>query len=493
VARPPRAATRHSHPKPWFDHPRGRNFVDFDEDIQLVDLRTACREGFDNVELLKRYTTNGMGPSQGKHSNLNAARWLADYHGTTLGAVGATTARPFYHPVPLGVLAGRRVRAVAESALNPLHEAARAEWLETGAWRRPRFYRQGSAQASRLAEYQAVRQRIGMIDVSTLGKFEIFGPDAGRLLALAYTSAVDRTAVGRTRYVLMCDHRGTIVDDGVAARIADDHFYLTAGTTHAAASFRQLTQVAALFDLDVELVDVTRHRAAINLAGPQVRAVLREVTPQALDDTAFPFLGVRDTTLCGIPVRMMRVGFVGEAGYEVHAAYTDGPRLWREFTRLGGSHGILPFGVETQRLLRLEKGHLIVGQDTDGIMHPYETPLAGMVNPSKPHFLGKAALEVLREAPARRIVGFEVEDTPDEDIEECHLVIAGGGIAGRVTSVGYSPVLARTVGLAVIERTADAPPPSLTIRLTSGRQIAARTVATSFYDPDNLRQQEGVA
>ena len=477
-----------SHPRPWFAHAKAKNFVDFDEDIQLHDLEIACREGFDNVELLKRYTTNGMGPSQGKHSNLNAARWLADYQGKTLAEIGSTTARPFYHPVAMGTLAGRRVRPQAESALNALHDQAQAQWMEVGQWRRPRFYRRGSPDISRRAEYQAVRERIGMIDVSTLGKFEIFGPDAARLLNLCYTSAVDKTALGMTRYVLMCDHRGTIVDDGVAARLAEHHFYVTAGSSHAPATYRQLTQIAALFKLEVEVIDMTRQLAAINIAGPRVRALLREVTTQDLSDASFPFLGVRDGTLCGLPVRLMRVGFVGEVGYEVHLSYTDAPRLWRELLRLGAADEILTFGLETQRLLRLEKGHLIVGQDTDGVMHPFETPLAGLVNFKKPQFLGKAALETLRENPQRRLVGFETNDPAAATIEECHLIIEHRAILGRVTSVGYSPVLGKTVGLAVFERQTDTA--RFQIRTSAAVLVDARTLATPFYDPTNARQKE---
>ncbi len=487
---PPVESLARSHPHPWFTHAKRKNFVDFDEDIQLDDLSVACREGFDNIELLKRYTTNGMGPSQGKHSNLNAARWLAEYHGQTLAEIGSTTARPFYHPVPMGTLAGRRIRPHVESALNPQHDAAQAEWMEAGVWRRPKYYREGSASTSRLNEYQAVRERIGMIDVSTLGKFEIFGPDAAQLLNLTYTSAVDKTALGMTRYVLMCDHRGTIVDDGVAARLGETHFYVTAGSSHAPASYRQLLQIAAAYKLDVEVVDRTRNVAAINIAGPRARALLRDATSQDLSDAAFPFLGIREATLCGLPVRMMRVGFVGEVGYEVHLDYRDAPALWQSFLELGANDEIRPFGVETQRLLRLEKGHLIVAQDTDGVMHPFETPLGGLVNLKKSQFLGRAALEYLREHPARRLVGFATADSRALGLEECHLVIDGGAILGRVTSVGYSTVLNQTIGLAVIDRLSETAPTELTIRLSDGTLLPVNVVSTPFYDPGNTRQKE---
>jgi sarcosine oxidase subunit alpha len=491
ATRPARTTVARSAARPWFGHRRRKNFVDFDEDIQLDDLDVAIREGFDHLELLKRFTTNGMGPSQGKHSNLNAARFLAARRGQDLGDVGTTTARPFYHPVELGVLGGRRVRALARSALDGQHQDAGAVWMEAGSWRRPRFYRRGNEPESRAAEYQAVRERVGVIDVSTLGKFEIVGPDAGRLLDLCYTSAVARTQVGATRYVVMCDHRGTIADDGVAARLAHDRFYVTAGSGHALATYRQLTQVAALFGLDCEIIDLTRHLAALNVAGPLARRLLQELTTQDLGDAAFPFLGVRDARVCDLPVRMLRVGFVGECGFEIHLPYSLGPVLWRGLLEAGAGEGLLPFGVETQRLLRLEKGHLIVGHDTDGVTNPFETPLTPLVNLNKPQFLGKAALAYLRERATRALVGFALAPADaTAPLEECHLVVDGSEIVGRVTSVGASDSCARTVGLAMVCREYAAIDTPLALRLGDGSTVVARVVPTPFYDPENARQRE---
>jgi len=490
--RPDRAQVAHSHPRPFFAHPRGKNFVDFDEDIQLHDLEVACREGFDNVELLKRYTTNGMGPSQGKHSNLNAARWLADRQGLGMDAVGATTARPFYHPVPMGVLAGRRIRPQAHGALEVRHREAGVVWMEAGAWLRPRRYADGGTDG--LAEYRAVREAVGMIDVSTLGKLEIFGRDAVRLLELGFTGRLANLKPGRSRYVLMCDQRGTLVDDGLAARLGEHHFYLTGGSGHVQATFRQLTQIAALYDLQVEVVDRTRQMSALNVAGPRARAMLQPHTPQPLDDQAFPFTEVRETTLFGLPARMMRVGFVGETGFEVHVRYNDGPVLWQALQAAGPSLGLRPFGVDTQRLLRLEKGHLIVGHDTDGVMHPFETPLAALVALDKPQFLGKAALDLLQHQVTRRLIGFETTAAGAEALEECHLILRHGEISGRITSVARSPVLGKTVGLAVLELpSGESLPGHIEIRNAHGQLVSAALREGAFYDPGNTRQQEGAA
>ena len=488
LVRPPVAACQ-SHPWPVVEHAARKNFVDFDEDIQIDDLRIAVREGFDSIELMKRYTTNGMGPSQGKHSNPNAARVLAAALGSEVAGVGATTLRPFYHPVPMGVLGGRRLRPVATGALDALHEAAGAVWTEVGAWQRPKVYQRREPGAPIVAEYRAVRERVGLIDVSTLGKFEIRGPDAGRLLDLCYTSAVSKTKVGMTRYVLMLDHRGTIVDDGVAARPSEDGWYVTAGTSHAVGSYRTLLQVAAAQALDVEVIDLTRHYAAMNVAGPRAFELLEPLADAALALREMPFMAVRSGRLAGVDVRLMRVGFVGEYGVEIHLPYAAAPVLWSRLMADGAAFQIQAFGVDTQRLLRLEKGHLIVGQDTDGVMDPFETPLAAVVNFNKGPFVGRAACELLRTRVARCIVGFE---TPHRDpaapIEECHLVIDRDRIAGRVTSVGYSPALDKTIGLAVLEGHAEVPS-RITIRVAGRRLVEARVVTTPFYDRDNARQQ----
>jgi sarcosine oxidase subunit alpha len=364
--------------------------------------------------------------------------------------------------------------------------------MEAGAWRRPRHYGEGDPEACRLEEYRAVRERVGMIDVSTLGKIEVLGPDALVLLNLAYTGSLDSLAVGKTRYVLLCDQRGLLIDDGIAARLGDEHYYVTAGSGHVQSTFRLLTQIAALERLDVEVIDRTRVLSALNVAGPASRQLLQAHTPQRLDDSAFPFLGIRETTLFGLPVRLIRVGFVGETGFEVHARYGDGLLLWERLSAAGANLGLRPFGIETQRLLRLEKGHLIVGHDTDGVMHPFETPLGGMVAFSKPHFMGRAALEVLREAASRRVVAFTSRDPRAQTLEECHLAIHHGEIAGRITSVGMSPTLGCTIGLAVLERM-PATGEGLHFRNGEGVLIEASQVHEPFYDPGNLRQREVLA
>jgi sarcosine oxidase subunit alpha len=245
ASRPGRGSEAHSHAYPIFDHPKGRNFVDLDEDLQLKDLKRAAAEGFDNIELLKRYSTVGMGPSQGKHSNMNAVRVLARLNGRSIDDTGTTTARPFYHPVPVKALAGRRLRPERRTPMHAWHAAHGAEFMAAGHWLRPKFYGPAPQDAAVAAEVRAVREGVGLIDVSTLGKIEAFGRDAGELLDRAYTLRLSNIKQDRTRYALMVDEAGVIVDDGIAARLGEEHFYLTTTTTAAEGVYRTLQRLAA--------------------------------------------------------------------------------------------------------------------------------------------------------------------------------------------------------------------------------------------------------
>ncbi|MBR9885389.1 MAG: FAD-dependent oxidoreductase, partial [Oceanospirillales bacterium] len=213
----------HSHDWPIIGHPKGKNFVDYDEDLQLKDLINAAKEGFDNIELMKRFSTNGMGPSQGKHANMNGIRVLAEITRKTIDETGSTTARPMFHPVPVSALAGRRFRPERLTPMQAWHTANGAKMMEAGRWLRPEFY---GAPAQReqaiLQEVQAVRSGLGIIDVSTLGKIEVMGPDAGRLLDVVYTMKMSTIKQGMTRYALMVDDSGVIVDDGIVGRVTDD-------------------------------------------------------------------------------------------------------------------------------------------------------------------------------------------------------------------------------------------------------------------------------
>jgi sarcosine oxidase subunit alpha len=490
-----RAARCPSHAFPIIDHPSAKNFVDFDEDLQVKDLENAAQEGFDSSELLKRYSTVGMGPSQGKHSNMNALRVLARFRGVGVERLGLTTSRPMYHPVPLKLLAGRSFNAERRTPVDAEHERLGAVWMPAGNWRRPEYYAvSGETRTQSIeAEVAAVRGSAGLIDVGTLGKIEIYGPQAGLFLDRVYTGRFSDLKVGMTRYGLMLDESGVIIDDGVIARISADMFYFTTTTGGSATVFRELQRWNALWGLDCALVNVTGHRAAFNFAGPLSRALLQPLTDVALAETDFPFLGVRLGRVAGVPARLLRVGFVGELGYEIHVSAGDAPQVWRSLHAAGSTRGARPFGVEAQRVLRLEKGHFIVGQDTDGLTDPFEANASWAVHTQKPFFVGQRSLRILKSrGPRQMLVGFELPD-PARMPKECHLVIEHGAIAGRITSVAHSRTLNRAIGLAMLSPALARSGGEIDIRGDDGEILKARIVATPFYDPKNARQRPVVA
>jgi sarcosine oxidase subunit alpha len=484
---------RNAHSASWpiVAHPDGKNFIDFDEDLQLRDLENAAREGFDNIELLKRFSTVGMGPSQGKHANMNAIRVLSRILGQGIDETGSTTARPFYHPQRLDDLAGRRFRVHRSSALHEAHVQSGAVFMEAGAWLRPEFYGDASRRETLVREeVMAVRHKLGLIDVSTLGKIEVLGPDAVRLLHAAYTMRMDTLKLGMTRYALMVDESGVIVDDGLVGRLGENRYYVTTTTSHADATYRTLSRCVVEWRLNVRLVNRTGQMAAMNLAGPCSRELLAGLTDIDLDEQAFPYLGIREGMIGDIPARLMRVGFVGELGYEIHVPYGQGLALWQLLMREGSGYGIRPFGVEAQRRLRLEKGHVIVGQDTDGLTTPYEAAMPWAVHLQKAFFIGQKSLQILKPETRRILVGFQLAaGHRSPEVLESHLVIHEGEIGGRVTSVAFSPTLGRLIGMAMVDMALAAVGQSLSIRTTSGEFVEAEQVAMPFYDPDGLRQK----
>ncbi len=483
-----------SHPWPIAAHPAGKNFVDFDEDLQLKDIANAVQEGFDNIELLKRFSTVGMGPSQGKHSNMNALRILARLTGKDPQQVGTTTARPFFHPVPMSLLAGRGFTPQRRTPLHSRHEALGAQWMPAGVWQRPEYYRvAGRARIDCIrGEVAAVRNGVGIIDVGTLGKLEVIGPQAAEFLERVYISRYANLKIGMTRYAVMCDESGVAIDDGVVGRLAEDHFYFTTTTSGAAAIYRELSRLNTIWRLDCGIVNQTGAFAAVNLAGPKSRDVLAGLTDADLSASAFPYLALREARVAGIPARLMRVGFVGEWGYEIHVPANLGAALWDALMHAGKAHGIRPFGVEAQRLLRLEKGHVIIGQDTDGLTTPFDIGLDWALKMDKPFFVGQRSLRAIAKRPrTQQLVCFELDPNfAGIAPQECHLVIHHGEVAGRVTSIGFSEALGRHVGLAFVTPELAAVGSSLAIRLSDGSQVMATVARAPFYDPDNLKQKE---
>ena len=340
------------------------------------------------------------------------------------------------------------------------------------------------------AEALHVRNKVGIIDVSTLGGLDVRGPDAAELLNRMYTFAFLKQPIGRSRYALMTNEQGVVIDDGVCARFAENHFYVTATTSGVDRIYQQMLKWNAQWRLDVDIANVTAAISAVNVAGPDSRKVLEQVcTDLDLSAEAFPYLGVRSGTVAGIKARLLRVGFVGELGYEIHVPARHALQLWDALTEAGKAFDMRPFGVETQRLLRLEKGHVIISQDTDGMTHPAEIDMGWAVSRTKPFFVGRRSVDILEAQPMKRkLVGFSLPKNSPQPLEG-HLVLKGPDISGNVTSCEYSQTLGKIIGMAYAAFDQSQPGQKIPIRVEDGVIVQATVVQLPFFDPETKRQE----
>lgn len=457
----------------------GKQFACLCMDVTDKELKAAVDEGFDSMELLKRYTTITMGPCQGKACLLPSQRLCASATGQTLAEARPTTARPPWTPVTLGVLAAGQRTPRKETPMHDVHVDAGATFMWAGDWRRPHHY------ADPHDEARAVHERVGLIDVSTLGKFRVKGPDAVALLERLYPSRFADLRIGRIRYVLMLNDEGVILDDGIVCRTAEDEFFLTATTGNTAAVERWIDWWLADWDLDVRVLNVTSAFAAVNLAGPRARKVMERVSSLDVSPDGLPYLASVSGEVAGAPSLVIRIGFVGELGYEIHFPSAYGDDVWRRLLEAGRDLGIRPFGLEAQRILRLEKQHVLIGQDTDAESDPYEIGMSWMVRLDKEDFLGRASLvESSTREPTERLVGFVMDGgiLPPEG----SAIIEDGRWVGRVTSSRRSAATGEGIGLGWVpaSRAAEGEPISIRVQ---GATFGATVRLAPFYDPEGAR------
>jgi sarcosine oxidase subunit alpha len=480
-----------------------KQFVDFQNDVSAADILLAAREGFESVEHVKRYTAMGFGTDQGKLGNINGMAILADALGKTIPETGTTTFRPNYTPVTFGTFAGRELGDL----LDPIRKTCIHEWhVENGAafedvgnWKRPWYYpKKGEDLHAAVArECLAVRHSVGILDASTLGKIDIQGPDAAQLLNWVYTNPWSKLEVGKCRYGLMLDENGMVFDDGVTVRLSDQHYMMTTTTGGAA---RVLTWLERWLqtewpNLKVRLASVTDHWATFAVVGPKSRKVLQKVCGDIdFANAAFPFMSYREGTVAGVAARVMRISFSGELAYEVNVPANMGRAVWEALMGAGAEFDITPYGTETMHVLRAEKGYIIVGQDTDGSITPYDLGMGGLVAKSK-DFLGKRSLirsDTAREG-RKQFVGL-LSDDASFVIPEGSQIVAGpfsgdtAPMLGHVTSSYYSPILKRSIALAVIKGGLGKMGENVTIPLANGKQVAAKVASPVFYDKEGVRQ-----
>ena len=465
-----------------------RCFVCLCEDVTSRDLRKAVAEGFNHIETIKRYTTVSMGPCQGRMCQMSAIGVCAAETNRTMGETGVTTSRPPNPPVSLGALAGHNRAPVRRGPLHHEHEALSAVWMNMGEWKRPLYYHADPAlsrQECLEQEYHAVRERAGVVDVGPLGKIEVKGRDAGKLLDKVYTHRFGNLKVGRVRYAVICDETGIILDDGTISRLAEDHYFLTTTTGNLEFVIQWLEWWLIGSGWDAHVTNITGGRSSINVAGPRAREVLSSLTDLDLSTDAFRYMACRQAAVAGAPAVLLRIGFVGEMGWEIHVPAEYGVHVWKAVLEAGEPLGIRPFGVEAQRMLRLEKKHVIVGVDTDALSNPYESDMPWVAKLDKPDFIGKASLEGLQSAPANeRLIGFVMLD--DRLPDDGSAIVVAGKPAGRVTSARYSPANGRAVGLGWVAASLAEDGREIDVR-AQGQLSKARVQQTAFYDPEGVR------
>ena len=461
-----------------------KEFICVCEDVSSKDIDVAVGEGFNDIQTLKRYTTATMGPCQGKMCHRAFVEAAAGRTGQSIAATGGTTARPPAQGVPLGALAGPGHMPRKRTALDGLHRAAGAEMVELGPWLRAHNY--GSPQEEALA----VRERVGIIDVSTLGKLDVRGPDAGALLDRVYTQRFSNLREGRIRYGLLVGENGAIMDDGTVTRLAEDHFFVTTTTGNVDAIEDWFNWWLAGTGMEVFVTNVTSSFAAINVAGPCARATLVKLTDVDLSTDALGYMRSARGMVAGVPCMFLRIGFVGETGWELHFPSEYAEHMWRALMEAGAEFDIAPFGLEAQRILRLEKGHIIVSQDTDAVTDPLDAGMRWAVRFDKPDFIGRGGLVANRARPPeekQKLVGFVMHDrfVP----EDGQPVVADGEPIGRVTSSRLSPTLKKGFGLAWVPEKHAYEGAEIFIR--SGQTDSPAVVTMKpVYDPDGLRLRE---
>ena len=477
-------------------------FVDLQNDVTARDIRLAVREGFRSIEHIKRYTTNGMATDQGKTSNLNGLQIAAGALGATAPGVGLTTFRPPYTPTTFGALAGIAKDAlfqpVRKTVIDGWAEAQGAVFENVAQWRRARYFpRAGEDMDAAVArECRAVREGVGLFDASTLGKIEVVGPDAAEFLNRMYTNPWKSLPPGRCRYGLLLGEDGFIRDDGVAARLAADRFHVTTTTGGAARVLAMMEDYLQTEwpDLDVWLTSTSEQYAVIAVQGPRARDLIAPLVDGVdLSPAALPHMGYAAGAICGAPMRLFRVSFTGELGFEINVPAGHGLKVWEALWAEGRKHDVTAYGTETMHVLRAEKGFIIVGQDTDGTVTPDDAGLGWAVGKAKPDFVGKRSLARPDMAlPDRKqLVGLLTED-PQLVLEEGAQIVADPKASlpmpmlGHVTSSYHSATLGRSIALAVVAggrarlgETLFVPMPGVTHRVTVSDMV--------FYDPEGAR------
>ncbi len=482
---------------------RSKAWLDFQNDVKVSDVQLAAHEGFESVEHAKRYTTLGMATDQGKLSNINGLATLANSLNSTIPQVGTTTFRPPYTPISMGAIAG----AARDEIFQPLRMTPISDWSNAngadnepvGQWRRPFAYvRAGETVHDAVnREVTNTREKLGLLDASTLGKLVVKGPDAGRFLDMLYTNMMSTLAVGKCRYGLMCTENGFLMDDGVVARIDDDTWlcHTTTGGAERIHGWMEDWIQCEWWDWKVYVANVTEQFAQVAVVGPNARKLLEKIGGMDVSKETLPFMQWTDGNLGGFKVRVYRISFSGELSFEIAVPASYGRAFWDMMMDAGQEFGAMPYGTECLHILRAEKGFIMIGDETDGTVIPQDLNLGWAISKKKADYLGKRAQERSHMADPNRwkLVGLETLD--GSVIEDGAYAVADGVNAngqrntqGRVTSTYYSPTLKRGIAMGLVLHGPDRMGDEVELTKTGGGTVRARIVDQVFYDKAGEKQ-----
>jgi len=479
----------------------GKRFIDLQHDVTVDDVALAHREGYRSVEHLKRYTTLGMGTDQGKTANILGLHALGQVAGVGPGEAGTTTFRPPYVPITIGAIAGtergQQFRPWRRSPAEPWHRQAGAEMINAGAWHRPRAYPAPGEPVSAAVKREAahVREAAGIVDVSTLGKIALMGPDAPEVVNRLYANGMKTLPPGKARYGLMLRDDGFVLDDGTVARLDDERYLITTTTAHAAGVLSHIEYLleTAWIDLRAAVASVSDHWATFAIAGPNSQTVLAALFPHTdTSNEAMPFLGVREADCLGVGCMIMRNSYSGERAYEVYVPADYGASLWAQALSVGEPYGLKPYGTEAMGVLRIEKGH-VAGPELDGRVTAEDIGLSRMTARRKP-CVGAALRDRpgLHDARRPRLVGLMPIDRR-APLQSGALLRALGSagpeaVAGHISSVADSPACQSVIALGLLADGDDRHGEIIEAwDPLSDSTLQVRVGSTVFFDPDGSR------
>lgn len=483
--------------------PYAKAFIDYQHDVCAKDIRQAVHEGMASIEHIKRFTTNGMASDQGKLSNMHGLAIAAEMLDRPIPQVGLTTFRQPFTPVTFGTLINHSRNELFDPArktpINTWAEAQGAPFEDVGNWKRAWYFpRAGETMHDAVnRECRTVREAAGVFDASTLGKIEVVGPDAEAFMNLMYSNAWSTLKPGKCRYGLMLREDGYIYDDGVVGRLAQDRFHVTT-TTGGAPRVLNLMEDYLQTEfphLKVWLTSTTEQWAVIAVQGPKAREIIQPfVEGVDISNEAFPHMSLAECTVCGVPARLFRVSFTGELGYEINVPADYGLKVWEAVFERAETFGACAYGTETMHVLRAEKGYIVVGQDTDGTVTPYDVGMGWAVSKKKPDFVGMRGLKRpdLVAEDRKQLVGLMVKNNPRLVLEEGAHVVADPNAAkpvpmlGHVTSAYWSEALQSGIAMAVVKDGHKLKGQTLYVPMPD-RTIAVEVVDTVFYDPEGAR------